>query len=108
MKDSPHPQRSVSLGLLNTKDDENSSSLKLIQFLRNEAHRFCLKHHRIRRKNKFINSELNNINGLGEKTIFKLLKKFKSIKKIKFLSKIELISLVGLKKGNIIYKHFHN
>ena len=66
--------------------NKKSNSLKLIQKL-NEAHRFCLKHHRIKRKNNFIKTELNSITGLGEKTIFKLLNKYKSINKIKNLPK---------------------
>ena len=86
--------------------NKKSSSLKLIQFIRNEAHRFCLKHHRIRRKLNFINSELNNISGVGNKTVFKLLNKFKTLNKIKDLSKNELVSFLGLKKGIIIYEHF--
>ena len=85
--------------------NNNNSSLKLIQFIRNEAHRFCLKHHRIRRNLSFISSELNNIKGVGNKTIFKLLNKFKSLNKIKYLSKDELVSFLGLKKGIIIYEH---
>ena len=90
--------------ILNNKSD----SLKLIQFIRNEAHRFCLKKHILKRKNNFINSELNTINNIGQKTIIKLLKKFKSINNIKKLNKKELINYIGNYKGGIIYKHFKN
>ena len=87
--------------------NKKSKSLKLIQFLRNEAHRFCLKQHIIKRKNNFINSKLYNISGIGGKTIFKLLKKFKSLNNIKKASNSELINLIGLKKGLIIYNYFN-
>ena len=90
--------------ILNKKSD----SLKLIQFLRDEAHRFCLSKHRLKRNNSFLKSELNNINLIGPKTIFKLLNEFKSINNIKKASKKDLINTLGLLKGNIIYKHFNN
>jgi len=90
--------------VLNNKSD----SLKLVQFLRNEAHRFCLKNHRLKRSKVFIKSELNNINGVGEKTVFKLLKKYKSVNNIKKLNKKDLIGFLGNSKGCIIYKHFKN
>ena len=89
--------------ILNKKND----CLKLIQFLRNEAHRFCLKHHRLIRNNNFIKSELNNINGLGPKTIFILLKKFKNLKNIKNTSEKDLINFLGYKKGSIVYNYFN-
>jgi len=87
---------------------KNSDSLKLIQFLRNEAHRFCLKNHRLKRNKFFIKSELNNIKNIGKKTIIKLLKKYKSVNIIKKLNKKELVSFLGNSKGEIIYKHFKN
>ena len=90
--------------VLNNKSD----SLKLIQFLRNEAHRFCLKNHRLKRSKGFIKSELNSINGVGKKTVFKLLKKYKSVNNIKKLNKKDLIGFLGNSKGCIIYKHFKN
>ena len=88
--------------------NNKSNSLKLVQQLRDEAHRFCLKHHRIKRKNNFIKSELNNIPGLGEKTIFKLLNNFKSVNKIKSLPEKKLVSFLGLKKGKLLYDYFNN
>ena len=90
--------------ILNKKSD----SLKLIQYLRDEAHRFCLSKHRVKRNNSFLKSELNSINLIGSKTIFKLLSEFKSINNIKKTSKKDLIKCLGLLKGNIIYKHFNN
>lgn len=88
--------------------NKKSSELKLIQYIRDEAHRFCLKHHRIIRNKKFIKSDLNNIKGIGNKTIFQLLNNYKTLKNIKNCSKKELIDFIGIKKGNIIYKHFNN
>ena len=88
------------------KLNKKSSVLRLLQFIRNESHRFCLKKHRIQRKNNFLNSEFNNINNIGKKTIFKLLNHFKNINNIKKSSKNDLIKIIGYNKGVIIYKHF--
>jgi len=88
--------------LLNKKSD----SLKLIQNIRNEAHNYCLKNHRILRNNKFLLSELNNINGIGKNSIIKLYNKFKSIEKIKNSTKKELSDILGDYRSNIIYEHF--
>ena len=63
--------------------DKKSESLKIIQQLRNEAHRFGITHHRNKRSKSAINSDLSSINGIGEKTVLTLLKKFKSIKRLK-------------------------
>ena len=87
--------------------NKKSKSLKLIQNLRDEAHRFCLKHHRIKRKQNFIKTELNNIRGLGDKTIFKLLNEYKSINNIKNLKKENMIKFLGLKKGSLLYNYFN-
>ena len=86
--------------------NKKSDSLKMIQNIRNEAHNYCLKNHRILRNNKFLKSELNNIKGIGKNSIIKLYNKFKSIEKIKNSTKKELIDLLGNYKSNIIYKHF--
>ena len=80
---------------------------RLIQYLRNEAHRFCLKHHKRKRNKLFLKSELNNINGIGKQTIIKLFKYFKSLYKIKKTSKENLIKIIGIKKSIIIYEHFN-
>ena len=58
--------------------DKKSETLKIIQQLRNEAHRFGIEHHRNKRSKTALNSELELISGIGEKTILELLKKFKS------------------------------
>ena len=82
--------------------DKRSESLKLIQRLRNEAHRFSIKHHRNKRsKNTFTNS-LNEIDGIGEKTIVKIISHFGSIEKMKSSKRSEIVLLVGESKTNII------
>ncbi|MCK5664403.1 MAG: excinuclease ABC subunit C [Thiotrichaceae bacterium] len=80
---------------------KKSASLKLIQRLRDEAHRFAITFHRDQRS-KELNTELENITGIGKSTADKLLKKFKSVKKIKEASTEEIINLIGKAKGNII------
>ena len=88
--------------------DKKSESLKLIQKLRDEAHRFSLRQYRTRRDNNFLNSELNIIDGIGEKTALTLMKKFKSVNSIKTKSIKELNSVVGQNKARIIYNYFNN
>jgi excinuclease ABC subunit C len=87
--------------------DKNSESLKLIQQLRNEAHRFGITFHRNKRSNSFMNSELEEIKGIGENTIKKLLQEFKSVSNIKKLSADELSSVIGVAKAQLIYSYFH-
>jgi len=88
--------------------DKKSESLKLIQKLRDEAHRFSLRQYRKRRDNNFLNSELNSIKGIGEKTALSLMRKFKSVNSIKTKSIKELISVVGHNKARIVYNYFNN
>ena len=87
--------------------DKKSESLKLIQKLRDEAHRFSLRQYRNRRDNQFIDSELVNIEGIGEKTALNLMKKFKSVKNIKSRNLADLKSAIGNKKGTIIFNYFN-
>ncbi|WP_375325724.1 excinuclease ABC subunit UvrC [Flagellimonas sp. GZD32] len=87
--------------------DKRSESLKIIQQLRNEAHRFGITHHRNKRSKGAINSELENIDGIGEKTAEQLLKSFKSVKRIKEASIESLAASVGMAKAKKIYKTFH-
>ena len=87
--------------------DKKSESLKLIQKLRDEAHRFSLRQYRNRRDNQFIDSELINIDGIGEKTALSLMKKFKSVKNIKSKSLNDLKIAIGDKKGTIIYNYYN-
>jgi excinuclease ABC subunit C len=88
--------------------DKRSPSLKLIQKLRDEAHRFSLRQYRNRRDNSFLDSELQRISGIGEKTFLNLMKKFKSLKNIKTQKIEELKQIVGSKKAKIIYDHFNS
>ncbi len=87
--------------------DKKSETLKIIQQLRNEAHRFGITHHRNKRSKAAIQSELENIEGVGEKTAQLLLKEFKSVKRIKEVSLEELTKIVGLSKARKIYESFH-
>lgn len=87
--------------------DKKSESLKLIQKLRDEAHRFSLRQYRNRRDNQFIDSELINIDGIGEKTAVSLMKQFKSVKNIKSKTLDDLKIAIGDKKGTIIYNYYN-
>ena len=87
--------------------DKKSESLKIIQQLRNEAHRFGITFHRTKRSNAAIDSELESIDGVGEKTATDLLKTFKSVKRIKEASIEKLAEVVGVSKAKKIYNTFH-
>ena len=87
--------------------DKKSESLKIIQQLRNEAHRFGINHHRNKRSKAAIHSELESIEGVGEKTAETLLKSFKSVKRIKAASLEELSEKIGLAKARKVYESFH-
>ncbi|NER14455.1 excinuclease ABC subunit UvrC [Leptobacterium flavescens] len=87
--------------------DKKSESLKIIQHLRNEAHRFGITFHRNKRSSAAINSELETIEGIGEKTIVELLKHFKSVKRVKEASLESLTAVVGASRAQKIYSNFH-
>ena len=87
--------------------DKKSRSLQIIQALRDEAHRFGITHHRLRRSKGQIVSELDNIKGIGDKTAKSLMLKFKSVKKIKEASLEDLAEVIGKSKASILYNHFH-
>jgi excinuclease ABC subunit C len=87
--------------------DKKSESLKIIQQLRNEAHRFGITFHRNKRSTGAINSELSALEGVGEKTIEDLLKKFKSVKRIKEASLENLSAIIGAVRAKKIYDAFH-
>ena len=87
--------------------DKKSETLKIIQQLRNEAHRFGISHHRNKRSKAAINTELEMIEGIGEKTAEELLKEFKSVKRIKEASLEDLTKSVGLARARKIYENFH-
>jgi excinuclease ABC subunit C len=86
--------------------DKNSYSLKLIQQLRNEAHRFGINFHRDKRSSEMTRSDLDQIKGVGPKTKEVLLKHFGSVGKIAGASKDELEKLVGAGKSAIITGYF--
>ncbi|MDN3643131.1 excinuclease ABC subunit UvrC [Lutimonas halocynthiae] len=86
--------------------DKKSESLKIIQQLRNEAHRFSITHHRNKRSKSAINSDLSSINGIGEKTVLTLLKKFKSIKRLKSATFEDIEQLIGKDKATKVSQHF--
>ncbi|MDR2835937.1 MAG: excinuclease ABC subunit UvrC [Bacteroidales bacterium] len=86
--------------------NKNSESLKIIQQARDEAHRFGITFHRNKRSKSFITSELQNIKGIGEKTMELLLDNFKTVEKIKSLSVEELSIVVDKRKAEIVYKYF--
>lgn len=87
--------------------DKKSESLKIIQQLRDEAHRFGITHHRNKREKGTIKSVLTEIEGIGISTAQKLLLKFKSVKNIKQASSEEIIAVIGKSKAQIITKHFN-
>lgn len=86
--------------------DKKSESLKVIQYMRNEAHRFGIEHHRNRRSKSSLVSELIQIKGIGEKTQEDLMRHFKTVSKIKSSSEEELAEVVGLSKAKILKNHF--
>jgi len=87
--------------------DKKSESLKLIQHLRNEAHRFGITHHRNRRDKGTLKTELHQIEGIGPSTAEILLTDFKSVKKIKELTVLQLAESVGKSKAEIVHHYFH-
>ena len=88
--------------------DKKSETLKVLQRVRDESHRFGVKHHRTRRKNSTIKSELEEIPGVGEKTIQQLLSKLKSIKRIKEASLETLEEILGKSKAKAVWEHFNS
>lgn len=87
--------------------DKKSESLKIIQQLRNEAHRFGITFHRNKRSKAAINSQLETIEGVGEKTASDLLKKFKSVKRVREASMESIAEVVGIAKAKKVYDAFH-
>ncbi len=86
--------------------DKKSETLKVIQRLRDEAHRFGITHHRKKRTKSTLKTGLTEIPGIGENTASKLLKDFKSVKKIKAASPEELEKSVGKAKAKIVSEYF--
>lgn len=86
--------------------DKRSESIRVIQYLRNEAHRFGIAHHRNKRSKGALVSELTEIKGVGEKTYEQLIQTFKSIGGVQRASLEELTAAVGSAKAKIIRAHF--
>jgi len=84
--------------------DKNSESLKLIQQLRDEAHRFGITFHRDKRSKQQVVSELDSIKGIGQVMKEKLLQKYKSVKRIREVSELEIAELIGEKKAALVKK----
>lgn len=83
--------------------DKNSETLKVVQRLRDEAHRFCITHHRNKRSVGQVHSVLDDIRGIGDKSKQLLLKEFKSLKRIKEATFPQLTSVLGPAKAKIVY-----
>ncbi|PWL32644.1 MAG: excinuclease ABC subunit C [Fluviicola sp. XM-24bin1] len=86
--------------------DKRSESLKVIQHLRNEAHRFGITHHRNKRSKAALVSEITQIKGIGEKTFEELIRNFKSIQGVKKASHEELAEVIGNAKAKIVFDYF--
>ncbi len=97
-----YPNDSVPLYL-----NKTGETLKVIQQLRDEAHRFGIAHHRSARDKGTLKTELTNIEGIGYNTAQKLLRKFKSVKKIKASSLEALTEVVGKSKAKIVHDNFN-
>ncbi|MGY6562561.1 MAG: excinuclease ABC subunit UvrC [Luteibaculaceae bacterium] len=87
--------------------DKRSESLKLIQQLRNEAHRFGITHHRNKRSKEALRSELTDIKGVGQRTAQTLLNHFKSVKRISESDFDSLTKVVNHKAAKLVFEHFN-
>ncbi|MGJ8661388.1 MAG: excinuclease ABC subunit UvrC [Bacteroidota bacterium] len=88
--------------------DKRSESLKVIQHMRNEAHRFGITHHRNRRSKAALQSEILDISGIGPKTQQALFQHFKSTNGIKAASLQQLTAQIGLAKAKVVFTHFNS
>ncbi|MBS1571790.1 MAG: excinuclease ABC subunit C, partial [Bacteroidetes bacterium] len=87
--------------------DKKSETLKILQRVRDESHRFGVKHHRTRRTNNTIKSELEEIPGIGKKTIEQLLSHLKSVKRVKESTIEVLEESIGKSKAQLVWNYFH-
>ena len=88
--------------------DKRSETLKIIQHIRDEAHRFGITHHRNKRSRETFKTELSEIKGISDKTAQKLLTELKSVKHIKEATLAELNAIIGNSKANLVYNFFKN
>ncbi len=86
--------------------DKKSETLKVVQHLRNEAHRFGITFHRQKRSKSALDTELDAIPGIGEKTVIELLKSFRSVKRIREASKDELAQVVGVSRATKVFNYY--
>jgi len=82
--------------------DKKSETLKVIQQLRNEAHRFGITFHRDKRSKSALNSSIESVPGIGEKTMLSLIQHFKSVKRLKLATEKEISEVVGVSKAKKI------
>lgn len=87
--------------------DKKSQSLKIIQQMRDEAHRFGITHHRNKRSKSTIISKLTEIKGIGDETAAELLRHFKSVAKVKKADEAEIASVIGPAKAKLITTYFN-
>ena len=87
--------------------DKRSPTLMVIQQIRDEAHRFGITHHRKRRSKGTIQTSLTGIEGIGEKTAEKLLRKFGSVERIKAAQEEEIATIIGNDKAQLVVKSLH-
>jgi len=85
--------------------DKKSESLRLIQYMRDEAHRFGITHHRKKRSKTSIKSGLEDVSDIGQATIEKLLKHFKSVRRIKEATEEEIAKVIGPSKAKKVAEH---
>jgi len=97
-----YPNDSIPLYL-----DKKSETLKIVQQLRNEAHRFGIEHHRNKRSKTALNTELETIPGIGEKTIIELLKQLKSVQRISYAVLCVKKESGGVSRAEKIYNYYH-
>lgn len=88
--------------------DKRSETLKIIQQIRDEAHRFGITHHRSKRDKGTLKTELTEIKGISTTTAQKLLSHFKSVKNIKEAEEAEMVEIIGKSKAKIVFDYFHN
>ena len=88
--------------------DKKSETQRIIQHLRDEAHRFGITHHRKLREKALLQTELTNIQGVGEHMAAKLLHVFRSVKIIKNTSEEDLAKVVGPARAKTIYNFYHS
>jgi excinuclease ABC subunit C len=88
--------------------DKKSPSLRLLQQVRDEAHRFAITFHRNQRSRKSLGTELEHIPGIGFQTANKLLRRYKSLKKVREATEKELASVVGLSKAGKLKQYFED